>query len=67
MLNVSLLQLDKRLVGAKPSLPLSLLGIVGLTSFLGIRERAHIKPDGNQTCVVSGAAGACGSIAGQVK
>ena len=42
------------------------MGITGLTSFVGIREKAHIKGGANQAMVVSGAAGACGMAAGQV-
>ena len=42
------------------------MGITGLTSFVGIREKAHIKGGANQAVVVSGAAGACGMAAGQV-
>lgn len=40
--------------------------MTGLTGILGIREKAHIVPGKNQTVVVSGAAGACGTAAGQV-
>lgn len=40
--------------------------MTSLTSFLGIREKAHIKPGANQSVAVSGAAGACGMAAGQV-
>ena len=40
--------------------------MTGLTGILGIREKAHIIPGKNQTVVVSGAAGACGTAAGQV-
>ena len=45
---------------------LGIVGITGLTSYIGIREKAHIKPDSNQAMVISGAAGACGMAAGQV-
>ena len=40
--------------------------MTGLTGILGIREKAHIIPGKNQTVVISGAAGACGTAAGQV-
>ena len=52
------------MVGEKPSYCLSVLSLTGLTSYLGITEKGHIKP--GHTLVVSGAAGACGSLAGQV-
>jgi len=45
---------------------LGIVGITGLTSFVGIREKAHIKGSANQAVVVSGAAGACGMAAGQI-
>ncbi|XP_078372282.1 prostaglandin reductase 2-like [Oculina patagonica] len=51
---------------SKPSLLLGIVGIPGLTSYFGIKEKAHIEPGANQTVVISGAAGACGIAAGQI-
>ncbi len=51
---------------SKPSLALGVLGMTGLTAYLGIKKKAFISPNKSQTVVVSGAAGACGSTAGQV-
>ena len=51
---------------SKPSLALGVLGMTGLTAYLGIKKKAFISPSKSQTVVVSGAAGACGSTAGQV-
>ena len=41
--------------------------MTGLAGILGIREKAHVIPGKNQTIVISGAAGACGTAAGQVQ
>jgi NADPH-dependent curcumin reductase CurA len=50
--------------GAPPNLALSLFGVNGLTAYFGITEVGQVKA--GETVVVSGAAGATGSIAGQI-
>jgi NADPH-dependent curcumin reductase CurA len=50
--------------GTPPNFALSLLGLNGLTAYFGITEIGQIKA--GETLVVSGAAGATGSIAGQI-
>ena len=47
-----------------PNLALSLFGITGLTAYFGVLDVGRIKS--GETFVVSGAAGATGSIAGQI-
>lgn len=65
VLSGALLQkLDPRLVDSHLSYFLGAVGMTGLTSLLGVREKGHVTK--GQTMVVSGAAGACGSIAGQI-
>jgi len=57
--------LNKVDVGRAPlSSYLGVLGMTGLTAFLGLSEIG--KPKGGETVVVSGAAGAVGSVAGQI-
>jgi hypothetical protein len=46
------------------STALGVLGMTGLTAYMGIHEVCSVKP--GETVVISGAAGAVGSIAGQV-
>lgn len=50
--------------GTPPNLALSLFGVNGLTSYFGMIEIGEVKP--GETVVVSGAAGATGSVAGQI-
>jgi NADPH-dependent curcumin reductase CurA len=50
--------------GIPPTMPLSVLGITSLTAYFGLKEIG--KPQEGETVVVSGAAGATGSVAGQL-
>ncbi len=57
-----LLKIDQNI--SSPSSYLGVLGLTGLTAYLGLSEIG--KPKKGETVVVSGAAGAVGSIVGQI-
>ena len=50
--------------GVPPTMVLSVLGVTGLTAYWGMLDLG--RPEAGQTVLVSGAAGATGSIAGQI-
>lgn len=50
--------------GIDPTLVLSVLGVTGLTAYFGLLDLG--RPEPGQTVLVSGAAGATGSVAGQI-
>jgi NADPH-dependent curcumin reductase CurA len=50
--------------GTPPTWPLGVLGITGLTAYFGMLDLG--RPAEGETAVVSGAAGATGSVAGQI-
>ena len=56
--------LQKLPAGADPLLALSLLGMTGLTAYVGLLECG--QPKAGETVVVSGAAGATGSVVGMI-
>nr|KAG5690523.1 hypothetical protein BaRGS_008950 [Batillaria attramentaria] len=60
-----MLQRVPDLGGLSPSLALGVLGMPGLTAYFGL-EGKEKEPKPGETVVVSGAAGAVGSVAGQI-
>lgn len=56
--------LNKVPEGIEPEMMMSVLGITGLTAYWGLLDLG--KPQAGETVLVSGAAGATGSIAGQI-
>jgi len=60
----SLMGLNKIPAGISLTMPLSVLGITGLTAYWGLLDLG--QPKTGQTVLVSGAAGATGSVAGQI-
>jgi NADPH-dependent curcumin reductase CurA len=56
--------MNKVPAGLQPNLALSLFGITGLTAYFGVLDVGQVKA--GDIFVVSGAAGATGSIAGQI-
>ncbi|MEM7217649.1 MAG: NADP-dependent oxidoreductase [Pseudomonadota bacterium] len=56
--------LSKLPEGVDPTLALSLFGVTGLTAYFGLLDLGN--PQAGDTVLVSGAAGATGSVAGQI-
>ena len=62
--NSGMLGLSKLAPGVTPELALGVLGITGLTAYWGLLDLGD--PKEGETVLVSGAAGATGSVAGQI-
>ncbi|NKC01568.1 MAG: zinc-binding dehydrogenase [Pseudomonadales bacterium] len=60
----ALMGLNKIPAGVPPEMMLSVLGVTGLTAYWGLLDLG--QPKAGETVLVSGAAGATGSIAGQI-
>ena len=56
--------LNKIPAGVPPTMPLSVLGVTGLTAYWGLLDLG--EPKEGETVLVSGAAGATGSVVGQI-
>ena len=56
--------LNKIPTGIDPAMMLSVLGVTGLTAYFGLLDLG--EPKAGETVLVSGAAGATGSVAGQI-
>ena len=61
---VGTMGLTKIPAGVPPELMMSALGVTGLTAYFGLLDLGDPKP--GETVLVSGAAGATGSVAGQI-
>ena len=59
-----MMSVTKLAPGTSLTMPLSVLGITGLTAYFGLLDIG--RPQAGETVVVSGAAGATGSIVGQI-
>ncbi|XP_060735970.1 prostaglandin reductase 2 isoform X1 [Tachysurus vachellii] len=59
-------KVDPSMVDGHLSNVLGAVGMPGLTALLGVREKGHVIRGAGQTMVISGASGACGSLAGQI-
>lgn len=59
-------KVDPSMVDGHLSYFLGAVGMPGLTALFGVREKGHVTRGAGQTMVISGASGACGSLAGQI-